>query len=226
MSGIRFENVSHGYGERPVLHEISLDITERRVGIVGANGSGKSTLARMVNGLVVPERGRVSVHGRDVATNGREVRRLVGFVFTNPDNQIVMPTVAEDVAFSLRKRGLSKEEVAERVSGILERFGLSGHADHAAHRLSGGQKQLLALASVLIAEPAVVVADEPTTLLDARNARLITDLLTGLDQQVLVVTHQLELLAGFDRVIVVDEGRIVADDVPDAAISRYLGLLA
>ncbi|SDS43608.1 energy-coupling factor ABC transporter ATP-binding protein [Microterricola viridarii] len=226
MSGIRFENVSHGYGERPVLHEISLDITEQRVGIVGANGSGKSTLARMVNGLVTPDRGRVSVHGRDVAKNGREVRRLVGFVFTNPDNQIVMPTVAEDVAFSLRRRGLAKEEIAGRVAAILERFGLSGHADHAAHRLSGGQKQLLALASVLIAEPAVVVADEPTTLLDARNARLITDLLTGLDQQVLVVTHQLELLAGFDRVIVVEEGRIVADDVPDAAIRHYLGLLA
>ncbi|PPL18972.1 energy-coupling factor ABC transporter ATP-binding protein [Microterricola pindariensis] len=226
MSGIRFEDVSHGYGERPVLHEISLDITEQRVGIVGANGSGKSTLARMVNGLVTPDRGRVSVHGRDVAKNGREVRRLVGFVFTNPDNQIVMPTVAEDVAFSLRRRGLAKEEIAGRVAAILERFGLSGHADHAAHRLSGGQKQLLALASVLIAEPAVVVADEPTTLLDARNARLITDLLTGLDQQVLVVTHQLELLAGFDRVIVVEEGRIVADDVPDAAIRHYLGLLA
>lgn len=226
QQGIRFEDVSHGYGERSVLHAINLEIREKRVGIVGANGSGKSTIARMVNGLVSPDRGRVSVHGRDVAKQGREVRRLVGFVFTNPDNQIVMPTVAEDVAFSLRRRGLSRAEVDQKVASTLERFGLAGHADHAAHRLSGGQKQLLALASVLVTEPAIVVADEPTTLLDARNARLITEMLTGLDQQVLVVTHQLELLAGFDRVIVVDDGRIVADDVPDAAIGRYLALLA
>lgn len=226
MSSIVFESVSHGYGERRVLQEIELTITDHRVGIVGANGSGKSTLARMINGLVTPDHGRVTVYGLDVSRKGREVRRRVGFVFTNPDNQIVMPTVAEDVAFSLRRRGLSAAESAERVAATLERFGLAGHADHAAHRLSGGQKQLLALASVLVTEPAIVVADEPTTLLDARNARLITEMLTGLDQQVIVVTHQLELLAGFDRVIVIDDGRIVGDDVPDAAISRYRALLA
>lgn len=226
MSPVVFDGVSHGYGERRVLQEIDLTISEHRVGIVGANGSGKSTLARMINGLVTPDRGRVTVDGLDVSKKGREVRRRVGFVFTNPDNQIVMPTVAEDVAFSLRRRGLSAAESAERVAATLERFGLAGHADHAAHRLSGGQKQLLALASVLVTEPAIVVADEPTTLLDARNARLITEMLTGLDQQVIVVTHQLELLAGFDRVIVIDDGRIVGDDVPDAAISRYRAMLA
>lgn len=226
MSTIRFENVSHGYGERPVLHQLNLEISEQRVGIVGANGSGKSTLARMINGLVTPDSGRVFVNGLDVSKKGREVRRQVGFVFTNPDNQIVMPTVAEDVAFSLRKRGLSKDEIAKSVAATLERFGLSGHADHAAHRLSGGQKQLLALASVLITEPAIVVADEPTTLLDARNARTITEMLTSLEQQVVVVTHQLELLAGFDRVIVIEEGRVIGDDVPDAAIARYRSLLA
>lgn len=226
MSPVVFEGVSHGYGERRVLQGIELTISEHRVGIVGANGSGKSTLARMINGLVTPDQGRVTVDGLDVSKKGREVRRRVGFVFTNPDNQIVMPTVAEDVAFSLRRRGLSAAESAERVAVTLERFGLAGHADHAAHRLSGGQKQLLALASVLVTEPAIVVADEPTTLLDARNARLITEMLTGLEQQVIVVTHQLELLAGFDRVIVIDDGRIVGDDVPDAAISRYRALLA
>lgn len=226
MNSITFEAVSHGYGDRQVLQELNLEIHEQRVGIVGANGSGKSTLARMINGLVTPDSGRVTVNGLDVSKRGREVRRQVGFIFTNPDNQIVMPTVAEDVAFSLRKRGLSKEESAEMVAATLERFGLAGHADHAAHRLSGGQKQLLALASVLITEPAIVVADEPTTLLDARNARVITEMLTSLKQQVVVVTHQLELLAGFDRVIVIEEGRVIGDDVPDAAIERYRGLLA
>ena len=148
------------------------------------------------------------------------VRRRVGFVFTDPDNQIVMPTVAEDVAFSLRRSGLSKQEIAGRVARSLARFGLAGHADHPTHLLSGGQKQLLALAAVLITGPAVVVADEPTTLLDLRNARMVNDLLSGLDEQVVLVTHHLHLLEGFDRVVVLD-----ADGPPAAAVETYTGLL-
>ena len=132
-------------------------------------------------------------------------------MFTDPDNQIVMPTVAEDVAFSLRRSGLSKAEIADRVAASLRRFGLAGHADHPTHLLSGGQKQLLALAAVLITGPDVVVADEPTTLLDLRNARMVNDLLMGLPEQVVLVTHHLHLLAGFDRVVVLDAGRVVAD---------------
>ncbi|MBT2499609.1 ABC transporter ATP-binding protein [Agromyces sp. ISL-38] len=226
MSVIEFSRVEHSYGERPVLRGVDLVLGEGRIGIVGANGSGKSTLARMINGLVTPDLGTVTVDGLDVTRQGREVRRRVGFVFTNPDNQIVMPTVSEDVAFTLRKSGLSKPDVAKRVASTLERFGLAAHAEHPAHRLSGGQKQLLALASVLVAEPSVVVADEPTTLLDARNARLIGQMLSSLEQQVVVVTHQLELLDGFDRVVVIDEGRIVADDTPDAALGAYRSLIA
>ncbi|MCD2442565.1 energy-coupling factor ABC transporter ATP-binding protein [Agromyces sp. SYSU K20354] len=223
---IEFSGVAHSYGERTVLRGIDLVLTEHRIGIVGANGSGKSTLARMVNGLVKPDRGTVTVDGLDVARSGRDVRRRVGFVFTNPDSQIVMPTVAEDVAFTLRRRGLSKADVSARVADALERFGLAAHADHPAHRLSGGQKQLLALAAVLVAEPSLIVADEPTTLLDARNARRIADLLATLPQQVIVVTHQLELLEGFDRVVVIDEGGVVADGVPDTALGVYRSLIA
>lgn len=225
-SGIIFDGVSHTFGERAVLRDIRLQITEHRVGIVGANGSGKSTLARMINGLVTPADGTVHVRGLDVAKQAREVRRLVGFIFTNPDNQIVMPTVQEDVAFSLRRRGLTASEVSARTSAALERFGLSAHADHPAHRLSGGQKQLLALAAVLVGEPAILVADEPTTLLDARNARRMGELMRGLTQQLIVVTHHMELLDDFDRVLVLDEGRVVADDVPARALQEYRALLA
>ncbi len=226
MDGVVFDGVSHSFGERVVLRDIGLGLTEHRIGIVGANGSGKSTLARMINGLVTPTAGTVSVGGLDVARHAREVRRRVGFIFTNPDNQIVMPTVQEDVAFTLRRRGLSKEEVASKTAAALERFGLEAHADHPAHRLSGGQKQLLALASVLVGEPAIVVADEPTTLLDARNARRIHDLMLDLQQQLIVVTHHVDLLETFDRVLVLDEGEVVADDSPERALRQYRALLA
>jgi len=225
-SGIIFDGVSHTFGERAVLRDIRLQITEHRVGIVGANGSGKSTLARMINGLVTPTEGAVRVRGLDVAKQAREVRRLVGFIFTNPDNQIVMPTVQEDVAFSLRRRGLTPGDVTVRTAAALERFGLSAHADHPAHRLSGGQKQLLALAAVLVGEPVILVADEPTTLLDARNARRMGELMRELTQQLIVVTHHVELLDDFDRVLVLDEGRVVADDVPARALEEYRALLA
>lgn len=226
MTRVVFDGVSHSFGDRRVLRDIRLDLTEHRIGVVGANGSGKSTLVRLINGLITPGSGTVTVDGLDVARNAREVRRRVGFIFTNPDNQIVMPTVQEDVAFTLRRRGLTKEEITIRTADALDRFGLSSHADHPAHRLSGGQKQLLALAAVLVAEPQIVVADEPTTLLDARNARRITELLEGLSQQLIVVTHQLELLTGFDRVIVVEEGEIAFDGDPDRALTAYRELLS
>ncbi|RRO15689.1 ABC transporter ATP-binding protein [Saccharopolyspora rhizosphaerae] len=222
---IEFEGVGHSYDERTVLDGVDLRLPEQRVAFVGANGSGKSTLARMVNGLVRPSRGRVLVDGLDVAREGREVRRRVGFVFTHPDSQIVMPTAGEDVAFSLRKQGLSKAERQRRAAEVLAQHGLEGYAEHPAHQLSGGQKQLLALCSMLVLEPDVLVCDEPTTLLDLRNKRHFAEVLSGLQQQVVLVTHDLDLLSGFDRVIVLDQGRVVADDVPEAAVGFYRELV-
>ena len=230
MPVIEARGVTHRYGEhagaRTVLADVDLRISEPRVGVVGANGSGKSTFARMVNGLVLPTAGTVSVDGLDTRTQGREVRRRVGFCFTDPDAQIVMPTVAEDVAFGLRRRGLSKPEIRARVDAALASYGLDGHADHPAHLLSGGQKQLLALASVLVTEPDVLVMDEPTTLLDLRNATMISRVVAELPQQVLLVTHHLDLLDGFDRVLVFDGGRVVCDDSPASAVTFYRKLMA
>lgn len=218
---IEFQGVGHSYGERRVLDDVNLALAEHRVAFVGANGSGKSTLARTINGLVRPERGRVLVDGVDPARDGRAVRRRVGFVFTNPDSQIVLPTAAEDVAFSLRRHGLPAPERARRAAEALAEYGLAGYEDHPAHELSGGQKQLLALCSMLVLEPDVLVCDEPTTLLDLRNKRNFVDLLTRLPQQIVLVTHDLDLLEGFDRVIVLDEGRVVADDLPEPAMRYY-----
>ncbi|MET4427588.1 ABC transporter ATP-binding protein [Mycolicibacterium sp. 624] len=223
--GIVFERVTHSFGERQVLRNVSLTLSERRIGVLGANGSGKSTLARMVNGLVLPDDGAVRVRGLDTRRSARKVRRNVGFVFTDPDRQILMPTVAEDIELSLSRHGLSRTERTDRTRRVLERFGLAGHADHPAHLLSGGQKQLLALAAVLVTEPRIVVADEPTTLLDLRNARMLRAAFATLDTQLIVVTHDLELIDDFDRVIVLDEGQVIADDVPSVALAAYRELM-
>ncbi|MDN5718243.1 MAG: energy-coupling factor ABC transporter ATP-binding protein, partial [Janibacter sp.] len=202
---IDIAGVTHGFdGGTPVLRDLTVRIDEPRIGVIGANGSGKSTFARMLNGLVVPEQGTVTLDGIDTATRGREVRQHVGFCFTDPDAQIVMPTVAEDVGFSLRRRGLTKGEIAARVDSALTAHGLAGRGDHPAHLLSGGQKQLLALAAVLVTEPDLLVMDEPTTLLDIRNARRVADAVRALPQQVVLVTHHLDLLTDFDRVLVFD----------------------
>lgn len=222
---ITVERVSHRFGEQLVLDGVTVSVNEHRVAVIGANGSGKSTFARLLNGLIVPDAGSVTVDGLDTAKHGREVRRKVGFVFTDPDAQIVMPTVAEDVAFGLRRSGLPRAEVAVRVADVLARYGLGEYGDRPAHLLSGGEKQLLALCSVLVTEPATLVCDEPTTLLDLRNAARITGLLGGLVQRIVLVTHDLDLVGGYDRVLVFDAGRLVADGPPGPAIARYRELM-
>ncbi|MET9243144.1 ABC transporter ATP-binding protein [Nonomuraea sp. NPDC003709] len=223
---IEFADVRVRLGARDVLNGVTAALPERRIGVVGANGSGKSTFARLINGLALPTSGSVTVLGLDTRRHAAKIRRGVGFLFTDPDAQIVMPTVAEDVAFSLRRKGLAREEVERRVHDVLSRYGLAGHADHPAHHLSGGQKQLLALCSVMVLEPDILVMDEPTTLLDLRHSRQVADLLRELPQQVLVVSHDLPLLADFDRVLVLDQGRVVADGTPDEAITHYRKIMS
>ncbi|GAA1249879.1 ABC transporter ATP-binding protein [Prauserella halophila] len=221
---IEFDGVGHTYDTKPVVSDVDIKLDERRVAFVGANGSGKSTVARMINGLVVPTRGHVRVNGLDTASDGGKVRKHVGFVFTNPDSQIVMPTAGEDVAFSLRGSGLSKAERAARAAEVLGEYGLD--PEHPAQQLSGGQKQLLALCSMLVLDPDVLVCDEPTTLLDLRNKRRFIELLGQLRQQVVLVTHDLDLLDDFDRVLVFDDGCVVADDEPTAAVRYYRQLVS
>ncbi len=208
-------------GDVEVLHHTSLTLTEHRVALVGANGSGKSTLARLLNGLVTASTGRVSVDGLDVAEEGAAVRRRVGFCFTDPAAQLVMPTVAEDVALSLRRLVPDKRERREAAVAVLARYGLADLADRSVHALSGGQRQLLALAGVLATEPEVLVADEPTTLLDLRNTRVVGDLLLSLRQQLVLVTHDLDLALRCDRALLVEDGRVTADGTPTEVVDRY-----
>lgn len=222
MPAIVFDSATAVYNGRQILHPITAELREHRIGIIGANGSGKSTLARLINGLGDVTDGHVRVDGLDVSKKPKAVRRRVGFIFSDADNQIVMPTVAEDVAFSLRKHKLSRDERQRRVNDVLTRFGLEAHADDSPHLLSGGQKQLLALASVLVTNPDIIIADEPTTLLDLKNRLKIKRILAELNQQVIVVTHDLDFIADFDRVIRIDDGQITADGAPSDVINAYV----
>ncbi|MEP7763255.1 ABC transporter ATP-binding protein [Sanguibacter sp. 25GB23B1] len=212
-------------GEVTILSPTTLTLTERRVSIIGANGSGKSTLARLVNGLALPTTGYVRVDGLDSHDDGAAVRRRVGFVFSDADSQIVMPTPLEDVALSLRRLGLRGRERTDRARAILARYSLDHLADVSVHALSGGQKQLLALAGVLATEPSILVCDEPTTLLDLRWRTTITALLAALDQQVVHVTHDLDAALLADRVLVVDEGSVVFDGEARTAVAHYRALM-
>ncbi|WP_153505835.1 energy-coupling factor ABC transporter ATP-binding protein [Cumulibacter manganitolerans] len=225
MSTIRLDGVSVTVPtpthDLTIFETTDLELTERRIALIGENGSGKSTLARLLNGLVAPTRGRVSVDGLDVVRDGTAVRRKVGFVFTDPAAQIVMPTVIEDIALSLRRTHRRSAERREAARRVLAEYGLEALAERSVHGLSGGQRQLLALAGVLAIGPDVIVADEPTTLLDLRNARRIGDLLMGLPAQVIVVTHDLDLAARCDRGIVVARGAVAFDGSAADAVEHY-----
>ena len=219
---IAFDRVTVRFSELDVLRELTLTLTERRIGIIGNNGSGKSTLARLINGLVLPTTGRVTVDDFDTRTHGQEVRKSVGFVFQNPDAQIVMPTVAEDAAFGPRAHGLSVDQANARADAALAVFNLTLLKHRAAFTLSGGEKQSLALAGVLALDPAWIVFDEPTTMLDRKRATAAMTAIAGLSQRVIVVTHHVELLGGFERVIVLNDGGVVCDDTPERAIAYYV----
>jgi len=224
LAGIDLRSVSVELDGRPVLAEVELSLTAARIAVIGANGSGKSTFARLLNGLIEPTTGSVSVLGLNSVRDRTALRRRVGFVFTNPDAQILMPTPAEDLALSLR--GRDRRVVDRLVAETLAGHGLADHADVPASALSGGQKQMLALASVLITEPELIVADEPTTLLDLRNARRIGDLLLEQEAQVVLVTHDLELAGRCETAVLFEDGRVADVGEPAELIRTYRRMAA
>ena len=225
MPLIDFRGAAVEYDGEQILAPLTVSLSEQRIGIIGSNGSGKSTTVRLINGLIEPTSGQVLYDGLTPVKRGKEIRKRVGFVFSDAESQIVMPRVSDDVAFSLRRFKLPREEVKNRVAEVLERFDLADRAENSPHTLSGGEKQMLALASVLVIEPDTIIADEPTTLLDLRNRRRIVRELMSLDQQLIVVTHDLEMLRGFDRVLVIDDGAHAYDGTPDDAIAFYTNLM-
>ncbi|MGO4301143.1 energy-coupling factor ABC transporter ATP-binding protein [Leifsonia sp. RAF41] len=224
---IRLDGVGVRLGDVDALSDVDLALDARTIAVVGENGSGKSTFARVIAGLVPPTVGETRILGLDPVRQAAELRRRVAVVFSNPDAQIVMPTVEEDVAFSLRPERLPRDESRRRVAETLERFGLTALRDRSAHDLSGGQKQLLALAGAFVRQPDLVVADEPTTYLDARNGRLVAaHLLDDTGHRLVLVTHDLALAARCDAAVLFAGGRVEAVGHPSAVITDYEAALA
>lgn len=213
-------------GSKVLLERLDLEFAEHRIALVGANGSGKSTLLRLLNGLILPTAGRVEVDGNDTRTDAAAVRRRVGFTFTDPLSQLVLPTALDDVELSLRARVRNRAERRRAALEWLGRYGLAEVAEQSIYDLSGGERQLAALVSVLAVEPSILVCDEPTTLLDLRNRNLVAQVIAALPHQVIVATHDLELAARADRALLIDGGRVLADGAPDAVLARYRELMA
>ncbi len=208
-------------GELTLLRDLDVRLVERRVAVVGLNGSGKSTLLRLFNGLARPSSGTVTVHGTDVARDVRAARRRVGFVFTDPLSQLVMPTPVEDVELSLRGTGVPRGRRRRAALELLDQVGIGHRAEHSIYDLSGGERQLAAFAAVLAVGPSVLVLDEPTTLLDLRNRGRLLGLLDTLPHQLVIATHDLGLAATAPRVLVLHEGALVADGPSEQVVPAY-----
>lgn len=212
--------VETGAEQRTILHDVTVTLSTPSTAVLGLNGSGKSTFLRLFNGLSELSSGDVTVHGVDVYTNIRAVRQHVGLLFSDPQAQLIMPTAAEDVELSLQH---IKDKDARRTAALdaLRARGVDHRATDSVYSLSGGEKQLAALTSVLAVEPRVLLLDEPTTLLDLRNRLRLSALLKNLPQQLVISTHDLELAAQCDEALVIHEGRLLAQGPARQVIEAY-----
>ena len=226
---IQFEHVNYRYPEdtENSLSDITLPFEEGSfTAILGHNGSGKSTLAKHMNAILVPTSGRVLVNGMDTAEEEHllEIRRTVGMVFQNPDNQIVSNIVEEDVAFAPENLGIPPAEIRERVDEALNLVGMYEYRLHAPHRLSGGQKQRIAIAGVIAMRPRIIVLDEPTAMLDPIGRQEVLSTITRLCREngmtVVLITHHMDECVGADRVVIMSNTRIIDDGKPEAVFSK------
>ncbi len=224
---IEFQHVSFSYEkDRPVIEDLSFRIERgESVGLIGANGAGKSTVMKLLLGLLSGE-GKILVDGIEVnRASLSAVRRRLGFVLQNSDNQMFMPTVYEDMIFAPLNYGLSREEAERRVDAVLQQLGLQELKHRHNHRISGGEKRMAAIATILAMEPEVILMDEPSSALDPYNRRLVINTIRALPQTKLITSHDLDMILDTcRRVILLDRGRIVADG-PAEEILRNKELL-
>ena len=218
---------------KEVLKGVSLDIKKGEfVAILGHNGSGKSTIAKHFNAILLPCGGSVFVEGIDTKDEDKlfDIRQRVGMVFQNPDNQIVATIVEEDVAFALENLGVEPNEMRKRVDDALKTVGMYEYREHAPHQLSGGQKQRIAIAGIIAMRPKCIVLDEPTAMLDPRGRKEVLETIRELNKQhgvtIVLITHYMDEAAKSDRIVVMDEGKIILDDVPKEVFSHVEELKA
>ena len=211
---IEFQNVSFAYEKgRPVLRDLSFRIEDgEAVGLIGANGAGKSTVMKLLLGLLQGE-GKILVDGVEVRRDTLgEIRRKLGFVLQNSDNQMFMPTVYEDMIFAPLNYMLSREEADARVDAVLARLHLEDLKHRYNHKISGGEKRMAAIATILAMEPEAILMDEPSSALDPYNRRLVINTIRELSQTKLITSHDLDLILDTcGRVILLSNGRIAAD---------------
>ncbi len=216
-----FENVCLKLGGRNVLTDISLSLSERRIGIVGLNGSGKSSLVRLLNGLHLPDSGMVRIFGAPTESVRKDLPRHVGFVFQNPDHQAIFPTVGEEIAFGLTQLGREKEQARDQAQAFLKQHHCDQLFEKPFAELSEGQKQLVCILAVSVMQPEVLVLDEPMASLDGLAARRIQEKVKGLDQKVVMVSHDLRVFSEFDRILWLEAGKVKMDGLPGDVLPAY-----
>ncbi len=234
---IHTEHLSYAYQDdtdrapMPVLHDVNIDIERGEyIAIIGHNGSGKSTFAKLLNLVLEPTDGHIYIDGKDIASPDMTdedvfaLRRKIGMVFQNPDNQLVATIVEEDVAFAPENLGVEPSEIRRRVDDALEAVGMSEYARHEPHRLSGGQKQRVAIAGIIAMMPECMILDESTAMLDPRGRREVLDTVEALRRErnitVITITHHMDEAARADRIIVIDDGRVLRDGTPEQVFSE------
>lgn len=238
---IKTENLSFTYfdgeldemksNEIPALKSVNLSVKEGEyISVLGHNGSGKSTLAKLLNLILIPTSGKIFIDGKDVSSEDLsddevfEVRKKIGMVFQNPDNQIVATVVEEDVAFGAENLGLPREEIRRRVVNALNIVGMQDYAKHAPHKLSGGQKQRVAIAGIIAMRPRVIIFDESTAMLDPVGRKSVIEIMEKLNREekitIINITHYMEEAARADRVIVINDGEMILDGNPREVFSK------
>lgn len=221
VDAIYLQGVTAFRGERQVLQSLDLVLAERKIGLIGNNGSGKSTLARLLNGLVEPSSGQLSVYGFDAVQQAAVLPSLVGFIFQNPDHQIIFPTVLEELAFGLEQIGAGTKEAQETALQALRERGLEAWRDRPVQHLSEGQKQRLCILAVILMQPRLIVLDEPFSSLDLPTRRQMMQMLESIDAQLLMISHDMSVFTDFDRLIWLEKGQVQADGKPVDVIAEY-----
>ena len=208
---IYLKDVIFEFETHRVIDQITLNISEQRIGIVGVNGSGKSTLARLISGLIAPISGSIRINDIDIYKDRKAALKTVGIIFQNPDHQIIFPTCIEEISFGLMQQGMTRIEAEERSNEILLQFDRLKWSDQLAHNLSQGQRHFLCLIAVLAMKPDVIILDEPYAGLDLPTSLQLRHELNKLSQQIVMITHNKDILVDFDRILWIDNGKIIKD---------------